>query len=217
LGNIRIGTYGGHYVHALESASGTLDVLGIGAGQFGAWGALDHRAWMVDAEAGYQPKILPRLKPWIRAGYYYGSGDGNPNDRRHGTFFQILPTARPFARFPFFDMMNNEDRFTMLTLRPHKRLVLKSEQHFLRLANRNDLWYAGGGAYQPWTFGYQSRAGNGARSLANLYDLSSDVTINTHLAATAYYGYADGKSVVRAIYPRGRLGHMGYLEVNLKF
>ncbi len=217
LGSIRIGTYGGHYVHLTQTSVGAFDVLGIGAVQFGSWGALDHRAGMVNVEAGYQPKILPGLKPWVRAGYYFGSGDKDSTDGKHGTFFQILPTPRPYARFPFFNMMNNEDRFTMLTLRPHKQVVLKSEQHFLRLSNRNDLWYIGGGAFQPWTFGYQSRSGGGARSLANLYDMSVDVTLNAHFATTLYYGYADGKAAIRAIYPRGRVGHLGYLEVNYKF
>ena len=50
---------------------------------------------MVDVEGGFQPRILRRLKPWLRAGYYYGTGDNNPSDNKHGTFFQILPTARP--------------------------------------------------------------------------------------------------------------------------
>jgi len=168
LANIRIGTYGGHYVHVTDTSAGPVDFLAIGAGQFGKWGTLDHRAGMVDLEGGYQPKILPLLKPWLRGGYYYGSGDGNPNDNKHGTFFQILPTARPYARFPFFDMMNNEDRFGMLSIRPHKRVTVKTETHALRLASRNDLWYIGGGAFQPWTFGYQSKAAGGARGLANL-------------------------------------------------
>jgi hypothetical protein len=216
-GNIRIGTYGGHYLHVSETGPGTVDFLAIAAGQFGKWGALDHRAGMVDIEAGFQPKILPKLKPWIRGGYYYGTGDNNPADNKHGTFFQILPTARPFARFPFFDMMNNEDRFGMVTIRPHKKLTLKSEVHALRLANHNDLWYIGGGAFQPWTFGYQSRSGAGARGLANLYDGSADVTLNAHVAVTLYYGYAQGKSVIEAIYPRGKDGHLGYVELNYRF
>ena len=216
-GNIRIGTYGGHYVHVTETSAGPVDFLAIGAGQFGKWGVLDHRAGMVDLEGGIQPRILPKLKPWLRAGYYYGTGDGNPNDDKHGTFFQILPTARPFARFPFFDMMNNEDRFGMLTIRPHKQLTLKSEVHALRLPNHNDRWYIGGGAFQPSTFGYQSRSGGGARGLANLYDLSGDVTVNAHVAFTLYYGYAQGKSVISAIYPRGKDGHLGYAELNYKF
>jgi Alginate export len=216
IGNIRIGTYGGHYVHVTETGGGPVDLLGIAAGQLGKWGTLDHRAGMVDLEGGFQPRILPRLKPWLRAGYYYGSGDNNPADNKHGTFFQILPTARPFARFPFFDMMNNEDRFGMLTIRPHKQLTLKTEVHALRLANHNDLWYVGGGAFQPWTFGYQSRSGGGARGLANLYDVSGDVTVNAHFSFTLYYGYAQGKSVIEAIYPRGKDGHLGYAELNFR-
>jgi hypothetical protein len=215
--SIRIGTYGGHYVHLMQTAAGAFDFLGIGALQSGSWGAQSHRAAMVDVEAGFQPKVLPSLKPWIRAGYYFGSGDGDPADGKHTTFFQILPTARPFARFPFFDMMNNEDRFAMLTLRPHKQVVLKCEQHFLRLANRADLWYLGGGAFQPWTFGYQARPAGGAHSLANLYDISADLTLNAHFATTLYYGYADGKTAIRAVYPRGRVGHLGYLELTYKF
>ncbi len=216
-GNVRIWTLGGNYTHVQETSAGPLDFLAFGAGQFGKWGVLDQRSGMIDLEAGWQPKVLPKLKPWLRGGYYYGSGDGNPNDNKHSTFFQILPTARPFARFPFFDMMNNEDRFGMLTIRPHKKLTLKSEVHALRLANHNDLWYQGGGAYQPWTFGYQARATSGARGLANLYDGSADFFLNAHYSATLYYGYAQGKSVIQAIYPKGTTGHLGYAEITYRF
>ncbi len=215
--HISVGTFGGHYVHVTETKAGPIDFLALGAGQTGKWGMLDHRAGMVDFEAGLQPKILPKLRPWLRGGYYYGSGDGNPADGKHTTFFQLLPTARPYARFPFFDMMNNEDIFGMVTLRPHPKLTLKSEVHGLRLANRNDLWYIGGGAFQPWSFGYQARNAGGAKGLANLYDVSGDVTMNARFAITLYYGYAQGKSVTQAIYPRGKDAHLGYVELNYKF
>lgn len=210
-------TFGGHYLHVAETSAGPVDLLAIGAVQAGKWGALGHRAGMVNLEAGIQPRILPKLRPWARAGYYWGSGDGNPNDNRHSTFFQVLPTARPFARFPFFDMMNNEDFFGMLSVRPRPTVTFKSEFHGLRLANRRDLWYIGGGAFQPWTFGYQTRATNGARSLANLYDLSMDWTVNRVMALTLYYGYAQGRAVTRAIYPRGPSGHLAYIETTFKF
>lgn len=214
---VSVGTIGGHYLLAAETGAGTVDLLALGAVQGGRWGRLDHRAGMLNLEAGWQPKVLPKLRPWVRGGYYYGSGDGDAGDARHTTFFQLLPTARPFARFPFFNMMNNEDFFGMLTVRPHARAVLKSEVHALRLANRGDLWYLGGGAFQPWGFGYQARPGTEARSLANLYDLSADVTWNTHVAVTLYYGFAQGHSVVRSIYPRESSGHLGYLELSYRF
>ena len=217
LANIRLITYGAHYVQVTKTPVGTLDLLGEFALQGGAWGTLTQRSGMVDLEGGFQPKIFTRLNFWIRGGYYYGSGDKDPNDGKHGTFFQLLPTARPYAQFPFYDMMNNVDRFAMLTLRPHKRITFKTEEHMLRLASRNDLWYAGGGAYQPWTFGYQSRSGGGSGSLANLFVAGTDLTLNSHLSVSPYYGYAAGKSVIEAIYPKGRDGHLGFLELNYRF
>ena len=215
--NIKIGTYGAHYVNVTKTKAGLIDLLGEAAIQTGKWGAQDQRAGMFDLEAGFQPKILTKLRPWIRGGYYYGSGDNNPNDGKHDTFFQILPTARPYARFPFFNMENNVDRFGMITLRPHPRVTVKSEVHSLRLASRNDLWYTGGGAFQPWTFGYQSRSAGGAAGLANLYDVNVDVTVNARLSVSPYLGYAAGKSVIQSIYPKGKDGHLAYLEFTYRF
>ena len=174
MGNIKIGTYGGHYLQTVQSDAGTADFLLWGALQSGAWGSLDDRAGAFAGELGFQPDILKVVRPWLRAGYFYGSGDGNPADGKHGTFFQILPTARQYARFPFFNLMNNEDAFGELILRPRKNVTTRSDIHALRLANSNDLWYTGGGAFQPWTFGYTGRPSNGARSLATLYDTSLD-------------------------------------------
>jgi hypothetical protein len=79
-----------------------------GVVQTGSWGDLAQRAGAFVGEAGWQPPVKV-LKPWLSAGYSYGSGDGNPNDSHHGTFFQVLTTPRQYARFPFYNMMNNED------------------------------------------------------------------------------------------------------------
>ncbi len=217
MGNIRIGSFGGHFLYTASGAPGAVDFLAWGLGQTGKWGVLDHRAGAVAVEGGFQPAILPKLKPWVRGGYYYGSGDSDPNDSKHGTFFQILPTARPFARFPFFNLMNNEDINAALIVRPHKNVSFSSEMHALRLTSRTDLWYQGGGAFQPWTFGYTGRAASGARGLATLYDLSTDLRVNAHLSFNVYYGYANGKSVMRTIYPKGKNGSLGFVEMNVKY
>src|SRR5204862_4779086 len=128
----------------------------------------------VDVGGGFQPKILKRVNPWVRGGFTYGSGDGNSTDGRHQTFFQLLPTPRPYARFPFFNMMNTEDGYGILLLRPHPKVTVSSEFHALRLSDPNDLWYSGGGAFQRWTFGFSGRATSGRRSLGNLYDTGVD-------------------------------------------
>jgi hypothetical protein len=217
LSNIRIDTFGGHSLHAVETGPGTIDLLFWGAVQTGRWGVETQRAGAFDAEGGFQPKILSRLRPWLRGGYTYGSGDGNPNDNRHETFFQILPTPRPYARFPFFNMMNTEDRFAILMLRPHPKVTVSSEFHALRLSDANDFWYSGGGAFQPWTFGYTGRTTSGRRSLGNLYDTGVDYRVNRRLTLSAYLGYTQGLAAMEQIYPAGKDGRFGYLELFHRF
>lgn len=215
--NIRIETFGAHSLHVFTSGPGVFDALAWGAFQSGRWGTQTQRAYALDFEGGYQPKILPKLKPWLRGGFTLGSGDSNPNDNRHGTFFQILPTPRPYARFPFFDMMNTEDRFGAFILRPHAKITVSSEFHALRLSNPNDLWYSGGGAFQPWTFGYAGRATSGKRSLGNLYDTSLEYRTSRHVTFTGYFGYAQGLAAMEQIYSQGKDGEFGYLEALFRF
>ncbi|MBI2150125.1 MAG: alginate export family protein [Acidobacteria bacterium] len=214
---VRIETFAGHTVHAVSASVGTVDLLAWGAVQTGRWGAQKHRAWSMDVEAGFQPKGLAGLNPWLRVGFTRGSGDENPGDATHETFFQLLPTPRPYARFPFFNMMNIEDRFGSLVLRPHSKVTVSGEYHSLRLANAGDLWYAGGGVFHPWTFGYTGRPAGGARSLANLYDAQLDYRLSPAVSIGGYFGFAQGLSVVRAIYPGGQNGRFGYVDMTFRF
>jgi Alginate export len=213
---IGIGTAGGHYLGVATTGIGTIDVLGWGAVQAGSWGTLAHRAGAIAAEAGWQPKTT-KLRPWIRGGYAYSSGDSDPNDDRHGTFFQVLPTPRVYARFPFFNLMNSRDGFGELIVRPTTRLAIRTDVHALSLADNADLWYQGGGAFQPGTFGYAGRPSNGHADLAALYDVSADYTVNPHLVVTGYFGHTWGGAVTQAIYPGDRGAQFGYAEVIVRF
>ena len=215
--NIVINTFGGQSTHVLETSGGTVDFVFWGAVQTGRWGTQSQRAGSFDIEGGYQLPKLPKLKPWLRMGYTYGSGDSNPNDKTHGTFFQLMPTPRLYARFPFFNMMNTEDLYGDLILRPHPKVTITNEFHSLRLTNANDLWYSGGGVFQPWTFGFTGRATSGARSLGDLYDTQWEYRLHPKFTATAYFGYVEGLSVMRTIYPQGKDGRFGYLELVARF
>ncbi|MGH9593507.1 MAG: alginate export family protein [Bryobacteraceae bacterium] len=221
--NIRIETFGAHSLHSLTTSGGTVDALAWGAVQTGRWGTQTQLAYALDIEGGYQPefpsvfKLLAKLRPWLRGGFTVGSGDGNPNDSRHGTFFQVLPTPRPYARFPFFNMMNTEDRFGALMLRPHSKVTMSNEFHALCLSNSNDLWYSGGGVFQPWTFGYAGRATSGRRSLANLYDTSIEYRAFSRASFTGYFGYAQGLAAMEQVYSQGKDGRFGYLEIMYRF
>jgi hypothetical protein len=216
-GDIRIGTYGGNYLHVFNTpSSGKFDIVVWGAAQTGSWGLLTHRAGAFVGEFGWQPPTTT-LKPWLSAGYSYGSGDGNSQDSVHETFFQVLPTPRPYARFPFYNMENNEDFYASLNLHPQSKLSLSTELHALRLSSRSDLWYAGGGVFQQMTFGYLGRPSNGNRSLANVWDLSADYQATRAFGVSLYYAHAWGKSVIASIYPKDRNGQFFYLETNLRF
>src|SRR5262249_54594912 len=156
-----------------------------------------------DLEAGWQPKAPAKLKPWLRGGFTWGSGDGKPSDNRHETFFQLLPTPRPYAKFPFFNMMNTNDRYGIVILRPHAKITVTSEFHALRPTNPNDLWSPGGGIFQPWTFGYPGRSTSSKRSVGNLYDTGLDYRATRRLTLSGYFGYTQGLASMEQIYPAG--------------
>ena len=214
---IATGTFGGHSLHAAKTAAGTIDLLAWGAFQNGSWGVLDHRAGAFSTEAGWQPSVWPAMRPWFRGGVGYGSGDSDPADTVHGTFFQILPTPRVYARFPFFNMMNLRDAFGEVRLRSSRALTLRGDIHALRLVRTRDLWYQGGGAFQPSTFGYAGRPSNGHSDLATLYDVSGDIAVNPQVSIGAYGSYASGKMVTQSIYDGARGALFGYVELLLRF
>lgn len=210
--DILLGTFGADYLQVFNtSKAGKFDFLVWGLLQTGSWGLEADRAGAFVGEFGWQPPVQ-HLAPWISAGYSFGSGDGNPNDNRHTTFSQLLPTPRPYARFPFYDMQNNKDIYTTLNLHPHRQITLRTEVHALWLAQRNDLWYQGGGAFQPETFGYIGRPSGGYGKLANVWDMSMDYALSQRLGVTFYYAHAWGGQVVTNIYPGGQNGQFGYIE-----
>lgn len=211
-----IGTFGGHYLRGVDTSAGPIDLLFWGASQFGDWGGLSQRAVAFSAEAGWQPRGVT-LAPWIRGGVNISSGDGDAGDTTHGTFVPPLPTPRLYARFPFFTSANLRDAFGELVLRPSGRVTIRTDVHALHLASAVDLWYQGGGAFEPSTFGFAGRPANGSSALATLVDASVDTAINPRVSVGAYYGFAAGGRVVESIYGSEKNGRFGYLELLLRF
>jgi hypothetical protein len=218
LGKIRMTTFGGNFIGAYKTGGGKADVMLWGAGQFGNWGNLDHRAGAIAIELGYQPggKIAEKIKPWIRGGYFRSTGDGDPTDAMHGTFF-INSLAQPYARFPFFNLMNNEDSHAALLLKPHPKLALRAEIHYMRLSNARDLWYVGPGAFQNRTFGFSGIPANGGKSLGVFADISVDYAVTPRTLLTFYLGGVRGGSVMSNVHPLGGNGRFTYLEITQRF
>ena len=210
--NIRIGSYGANAAAAIPIARGTMDLLAWGVLQDGQWGQLNHRAGAIVGEAGYRADTF-WSKPWLRGGFLRATGDQNPTDHEHNTFFQVLPTPRVYARLPFFNMMNSSEQFVQLLDSPASKLDLRADMHFLHLTSARDLWYQGGGAFDNNVFGYTGRPANNHHSFAGVADISADYAFDKQLTLTAYYGDALGRSVVRSIYPQTRNAEYGYFEL----
>lgn len=217
---IRVTSVGGHYISAIKSGAGKLDVLVWGVGQFGSWGNQTQRSAAFAIETGYQfggNKFADKTKPWVRIGYNYSTGDKDPTDTTHGTYFQVLPTPRIYARTPFFNAMNNQDAFAQLRIKPHTKLSLRTDLHYLRLSSAKDLWYAGGGAFQKQTFGYAARPSNNQNSLGLFADVSADYAFSPRTSVTFYVGGSARGKVQSAIYPLGNKMHFAYIELTQKF
>lgn len=214
--NIRIGTYGGDLLATFPAGRGKFDFLLWGAFQNGSWGELTHSANGAALEGGYQFGTGPRAA-WLRGGWFRGSGDSNASDDKHTTFFQILPTPKLYAGFPFYNLMNSTDEFVQVIDKPAKKLSVRSDLHWLQLTSRKDLWYQGGGAYDNKVFGYVGRPANGHSSFSSVADASVGWQTTRTVAVNFYYGHAWGKSVVKKIYPAGGNAQFGYIELVYKW
>jgi hypothetical protein len=154
----------------------------------------------------------------VRAGFFHASGDGDSTDGDYETFLPVLPTPRIYSRFPFYTMANLNDAFVQVIARPDTRWTLRADLHALSLADRDDLWYIGGGAFQDEpSFGYAGRPGSGRKGLATVLDVSADYQLRTDTTVSAYLGYAFGGKVIERIYGDTSGGFYGYLEVLRRF
>ena len=212
---IEVHTMGAHALTAFDAGPGTVDLLAWAVGQTGAWGRLQQRSWAYALEAAYHLTRLPTA-PWLRAGINRSSGDDDPLDGRHGTFFQLLPTPRAYALTPFFNMMNNQDLFASLTLQPFERLTLRTDYHYLRVTEGRDLWYSGGGASNDDIFGFSGAPADRRHHLAQLVDLSATLVVTKNVSVAGYYGHAFGGGVVGQSFA-GRDLDYGFVEMTFKY
>lgn len=209
--NIRVGTYGGNLTAAIPAGPGQFDFLFWGAVQNGQWGSQDHSAGAAAVEGGYRFGKQAQA-PWLRGGWFRSTGDNNAADGTHNTFFQLLPTPRLYSRMPFYNQMNSTDEFVQVMEKPLSRLAFRSDLHWLQLTSGHDLWYTGGGAFDNKVFGFSAHPANGHTSLASVADISADWQTTKNININFYYSYAQGKSVVAAIYPSDRNMQFGYVE-----
>lgn len=193
---------GAHLLGIAPLAGGQFDYLFWGTVQWGDWYELDHLAYALALEGGYQWTHLP-LKPWLRSGYFLGSGDSDPSDGTHGTFFQLAPGTRKYQLFPYYDLQNIEYVFAQLLLFPHERVKVRLDYSYNNLANSHDRWYMGTGPTQNSgsVFGYLGRPSGGQKALSQEASLSIAIKLSQFLSMDLFYAHAWGGDVIRSIYP----------------
>ena len=203
--NILVAAAGGSHARVAPVRSGELDAVAWGAVQSGDWYGAPHRAASAAVEAGHRWTRSP-LRPWLRAGYLWSSGDADPRDGRHGTFFQMLPSSRKYALSSVYAQMNLRDAFLQAWIEP-RRFSSRIEVHRVSLASGRDLWYQGSGATasRDRFFGFSGRAAGGETSLGTVLEGTVDVPIRKHWSVNAYAGTIWGGNLVARMFTGTRL------------
>lgn len=214
--DVTIAALGGSHARITPTRSGELDTVLWGAVETGDWYGQSHRAASVAAEVGHRwPGVAGR--PWLRAGYLWASGDGDPADDRHGTFFQMLPSSRKYALSATYAQMNLTDAFVQAAFEP-RGVKTRIEVHAVGLASGQDLWYHGSGATASTGryFGFSGRAAGGHSRLGTLLEGLVDVPLKTYWSVNAYVGTMWGGGVVTHNFSGDRLTFW-YLENVFRF
>lgn len=213
---ISLHTFGGHLAGAWALGPGEADLVAWGAYQGGRWFGQDQRAAAGALEAGYQLTRVP-WKPWLRVGSFRSTGDRDPGDDVHGTFFQMLPTGRLYSYTTAYNLMNSTDTFLELRLQPTAKLGVQLDVRDLRLSSGDDLWYSGSGATQDKgrIFGYSGRGSGGHGHLGTAAELTLRYRVTDYLALHAFYGHIFGGNVVRASFRDGDGLDFFFLEMTI--
>lgn len=212
--DIAIHSGGCHLAGAWALGPGEADFVAWGAVQGGRWFEQDHLAAAGALEAGYQLAGVA-WKPWLRVGFFRSTGDGDPDDDTHATFFQLLPTSRAYSFTTAYNLMNSTDTFLELRVQPIPSLSAQLDVHDLRLSSSDDLWYAGSGATQRKgrIFGYSGKPSGGRRRLGTAAQLSLAYRASDFLVVRAFYGHLFGGDVVRTSFRDGDALDFFFLEL----
>jgi hypothetical protein len=203
--DVGLATIGASQVGSFALGRGEVDTVIWGAIQRGDWYAQDHAALSIAVEGGYRWRT--RWRPWLRLGFQHSSGDSNPGDERHETFFAMVPSLNRYAQSSTYAAMNLRDGFLQFSFEPHARLRAQVDVHHLRLANGADRWYHGSGATSRTGtfFGFSGRASGGATGLGTVTESTVDMTLGPHWSARAYAGWMRGGDVVSRSFRGDRL------------
>jgi hypothetical protein len=137
-------------------------------------------------------------KPWLRGGINVSSGDTDPGDHDHGTFFNMLPTNHFYYGFADqLSFQNLTNPFVQLRLAPLDTLAFNVFVHWFSLTEDDDLRYAGTGAFDKASFGFPSFPTAGRRRIGTEYDVVATWTPHRITSFEVGYSHLDGGAMFR--------------------
>ncbi len=221
-----INNFGAHILYVTPKIGpGSIDLLFWGDIQTGTWGGNDQSAYAVALEAGYKFEDID-WQPWVRAGYFIGSGDDDADDNDRDTFFQMMPTLRIYAMTPWFNLMNTTYCFGQLMFKPMDNVLVRTDVTRLWLTEEEDAWYQGSGMTRADIFGFKGlKPASGEfddDDLGTMWDLSlfikdiykfNGVTMGLDL----YYSHVWGDDVVEEIFTEEDDLDFFYAELRFTF
>jgi hypothetical protein len=144
------------------------------------------------------------------------SGDHDPGNDEHGTFFNMLPTNHIY--YGFADQLafqNLTNPFVQLRVSPFEILALNFFVHWFQLTEADDARYSGSGAYDKSVFGFSAAATAGRTRVGTEYDLVA--TLTPHRTTTVELGYShlDGGPMYKT--SRDRDLDFFYASLELKY
>ncbi len=232
LGDCEIHMIGGHAIYVYDIGPGTMDFLLWGGYQWGNWGrgingndhVLTHDAWAIAIETGYNFKNV-LWKPWLRIGYFYGTGDNDPDDKKHNTFFMMIPTLRIYSLTPSYTFMNTHYIMGQIIIKPYKKVLLRSDVHFVSLTESKDFWYLGSGIMRPDKDSYapiSAHINREDKDLLSMWDISVFIKDVYHInkfkiGLDFYISHIWGGDVIKDAFKAHNELTFFYAEVRMTF
>ena len=183
-----------------------------GGYQFGEFGTRAQQAGFATVGIG-RDWSKAKYKPKAMLYYDYASGDHDPNDGVHGTFFQYFPLGHKY--FGFCDLVarqNIHDLNAQYFLYLNKKTTFLLWHHIFWLDSARDALYNANGAatlYDP--------TGNSGSYVGQETDITLQYNINPYSDLLIGYSHFWAGTFVRNLQPNGNDIDFTYIQYSIRF
>ncbi len=161
-------------------------------GQWGRWAGDTIQAWSWSLDSGVTFDHLP-WSPRLGVGFDLATGDDDPTDGKHGTFYQLFPLAH--AYLGYLDLVARQNIIAQninLTMKPAENVKAHIAWHTFWLYEESDALYNAGGV--PIR---RDPSGKSGSDVANELDITVAWQIDTHQSILLGYSHIWNNNFIR--------------------